>query len=555
MILFPSLRGYRRDWLRPDLIAGATVWAVLIPESLAYATIAGVSPVVGLYAAPAALLLYAAFGSSRHLVAGPMSATAALSAGVVAEISGAGPAAFAAVTATLALVVGAIALLAGLLRLGFLADLISEPVLKGFIVGLALTIIAGQLPKVIGVPKSDGDFFQQLWGLLGHLPQASAVTAAVGLVSLVLLLALRLFQPRVPASLVVVGLGVLASALFGLAGHGVAVVGPIDGGLPRFGLPDSDLDHYLAAVSGAAGIVLVGFAEGLAAAKTYAARAGYTVDANRELIGMGAANLGAGLSAGMVVNGSLSKTAVNGGAGARTQLSGLTVAALTVLTLLLLTAFFEQLPEATLGAVVIVAVVELVDLRAIARFYRMWTSRLGAIYGPAARADFTAAVVALLGVLVFDTLPGLLLGVAASMVLLLYRAARTNVAVLGRDPAGGRWNDLARHPANDTTPGVVVVRVEGGLFFANAEPVRDRILRLATADGVHRVVIDAETMPFVDVTAASMLTGLAADLGRRRVTLSLAGDIGQVRDVLRGSAEGAALPLYAGIDEAVAART
>ncbi len=554
--VFPSLHGYRAAWLRPDLIAGITVWAVLVPEALAYATIAGVPPVVGLYAAPAALVLYAMFGSSRHLVVGPMSATAALSAGTVAALAGDDPGRLVAMTTGLALVAGVVAVLAGLLRLGFLAAFISEPVLKGFIIGLALTIIAGQLPKLFGLDRAEGDFFEQLWSLAGDLGDTSWTTLAVGVGSLVLVLALKRYLPLVPAALVAVAAGVLAAVLFHLDEHGVAVVGPVDSGLAPLGLPSIGFDDYLALTAGAVGIVLVGFAEGLGAAKTYATRAGYDVDANRELVGLGAANLGSGLTAGMVVNGSLSKTAVNGGAGARTQLSGLTVAALTVVTLLFLTSLFEQLPEATLAAVVIAAVVELVDVPALVRLFRMWTRRLGSIYGPAARADFLAATAAMLGVLVFDTVPGLFIGIAASMVLLLYRASRPNVAVLGRvgPAADGVWADLARHPAGATVDGTVVVRVESGLFFANADHVRARIRAIVADASAHTVVLDAETVPFVDVTATAMLVALNQDLARHGARLLLARNIGQVRDVLRRAGSDSLLHvLYPSINAAVAA--
>jgi Sulfate permease family len=311
--VFRSLRGDRRSWLRGDVVAGLTVWAVLVPEALADASIAGVSPVVGLYAAPPVLLLYAAFGSSRHLVTGPMSATAALSAAAVAQLATQGSDQFVQLTVALA-------------------------------------------PSAIGV-------------------------------------------------------------------------------------------------------MLVGFAEGLGAAKAYAAQHHYEVDADRELLGLGAANLGAGLSSGMVVNGSLSKTAVNGSAGAHSQISGLFVAALTVLTLLFFTRLFETLPEATLAAVVIAAVIELIDIPGLVALYRVASRRLRGIYGVAARPDFLAALAALLGV--FDTLPGLFIGIAVSLLLLLYRASRPHIAVLGQVPgAGGQYGDVARHPENQQVPGVVVLRLE-----------------------------------------------------------------------------------------------
>jgi SulP family sulfate permease len=555
--VFRSLRGYQRSWLRGDVVAGLTVWAVLVPEALAYASIAGVSPVVGLYAAPAALLLYAAFGSSRHLVTGPMSATAALSAAAVAQLATRGSDQFVQLTVALAITTGVAAVLAGLLRLGFLASFISEPVLKGFIIGLALTIVAGQLPKLFGVEGGQGDFFEKLWDLVTHLGDTHWPTLALGLVSLALVLGLRRLAPVVPGSLVAVLFGIVVVWALGLDDRGVDIVGHIDSGLSSLGLPEVAAADYLALAPSAIGVMLVGFGEGLGAAKTYAAQHHYEVDANRELLGLGAANLGAGLSSGMVVNGSLSKTAVNGSAGARSQVSGLVVAALTVLTLLFLTGLFETLPEATLAAVVIAAVIELIDIPGLVTLYRVATRQLRGIYGVAARPDFLAALAALLGVLVFDTLPGLFIGIAVSLLLLLYRASRPHVAVLGQVPgADGHYGDILRHPENRQAPGIVVLRLESGLFFANADAVRDVIRAHAAEPGIRAVVLDAETIPYVDVTAARMLLQLGGDLEREDVRLVMARDIGQVRDVLRRTEE-ERLPLsaYPTVREAIAALT
>lgn len=531
--MFSSLHGYQRSWLRGDLIAGLTVWAVLVPEALAYASIAGVSPVVGLYAAPGALVLYAALGSSRQLVVGPMSATAALSAATVAALVPVGGDRFVAMTAALAITTGISALLAGVLRLGFLANFISEPVIKGFIVGLALTIIVGQVPKLFGIRKGSGDFFAQCWHVVSHLGDTSLLTLLVGALSLALILALHRLAPVVPGSLVAVLLGIAAVKLLNLDHHGLEIVGPIKSGLPSLGLPNVHLRDFGTLVAGGIGVMLVGFAEGLGAAKTYAARAHLEIDANRELLGLGAANVAAGLSSGMVVNGSLSKTAVNGSAGARSQLSSLIVAALTILTLLALTGLFEDLPEATLAAIVIAAVIELVDIPALIDLYRVYTSRLGREFGFVAHPDFVAAIAALLGVTVFDTLPGLFIGIGVSLLLLIYRASRPYVATLGREPGpDGRYSDVERHPANVVPPHIAVLRIESGLYFANADAIRARIMQAAGADAVTAVVIDAETIPFVDVTAARMLATVEGDLRRRGVRLPVARDIGQVRDVL-----------------------
>ena len=455
-------------------------------------------------------------------------------------------------TAALALVVGVLGLLAGLVRLGFIASLISEPVLKGFIVGLALTIIIGQVPKLLGVPKTSGDFFEQTWGVISQLGDVDGLTVLIGGLSLAVVLIIRRWLPVVPGSLVVVLLAIAVTAAFQLDAQGVAIVGPIQSGLPAVGLPDGvGPDRYLDLVGPAVGVLLIGFAEGLGAAKTYAARAGYEVSANRELTGLGAANLGAGLCSGMVVNGSLSKTAVNGAAGAKTQVSGLVVAVLTVLTLLFLTGLFEQLPEATLAAVVIAAVVELVDVSSLRRLYRVWTTRLGSIYGFAARADFAAAIAAMLGVLIFDTLPGLFIGIAVSMLLLLYRVSRPHVARLAR--SGGTWLDVDRHPGLRPAASSAVVRVEAGLFFANSDDVREQIERLCTPE-TRVVVLDAETSPFIDITAAQMLVQLAATLRRDGIELRIARDIGQFRDVIHTAApEAFRHNVFRTVDEALRA--
>jgi anti-anti-sigma factor len=525
--------------------------AVLVPEALAYATIAGVSPVVGLYAAPGALLLYAAFGSSRHLVTGPMAATAALSAAAVADLATAGSDDFLQLTITLALVTGILALLAGVFRLGFLASFISEPVLKGFIIGLALTIIVGQVPKLLGIEKTEGDFFEQLWDLLGNLGDTSGLTLLVGGLSLVLVVGLKEVAPVVPGSLVAVLAGILAVQLFGLDEHGVAIVGEVESGLPSFGLPDTGLSDYLDLAPAAVGIMLVGFAEGLGAAKTYAAKHHYEVDPNRELLGLGTANLVSGLSSGMVVNGSLSKTAVNGAAGARSQLSGLVVAALTVVTLLFLTGLFEQLPEATLAAVVIAALVELVDVaRSSASIASTRAPSEPCTASPACptsspRWPPSSACWS------STRSPASFIGVIVSLLLLLYRVSRPHVAVLGHVPGTrSQYGDVERHPENEVVPGVVVLRVEGGLFFGNADAVKDRV-QAALEPDTKAVVLDAETIPYVDVTAVGMLSQLVEELEAKGVRLALAGDIGQVRDVI-GRA-GGDVSAYPTVREAVEA--
>jgi SulP family sulfate permease len=538
-----------------DLIAGLTVWAVLVPEALAYASIAGVSPVIGLYAAPGALILYAAFGSSRQLVVGPGAASAALSAAIVGDLVTQGSSDFVQLTATLAITVGLLAIVASVLRLGFIANFISEPVMKGFIIGLALTVIVGQLPKLFGIENGAGDFFEQLWDFVTNIDQTSGITLLVGASSLVLVVGLKMWNRAIPASLLAVLLGILAVHLFGL--DGVATVGPIKSGLPSFGIPDVSGSNFLSLLGASFGVMVIAFAEGLGAAKTYAAKEGYRIDANRELLGLGAANIGAGLSSGMVVSGSLSKTAVNASGGAKSQVSGLVTAVLVVVTLLFLTGLFEDLPEATLASVVIASLIELVDIPSLVNLYRAHTKGLGRIYGFAARPDFIAAVAATLGVLVFDTLPGLLIGIVISILLLVYRASIPNIAVLAEAPGtDGLFVDAKRHSEAAAVPGIAILRVESPLFFANADAVRDRIQAAAAGEGVRAVVIDAETIPSIDVTAGHMLIEVGRGLRAQGKRLVLAREIGQVREAIDHTNPASGAPLlenYPTVRAAVAA--
>ena len=551
--LFPSLRKYQRDWVRGDVVAGLTVWAVLVPSALAYATIAGVPPVVGLYTAPAALVLYAALGSSRQLITGPSAAAAALSAAVVGNAIAGNEGQFVATTAALAICVGLAALIAGVLRLGFLANFVSAPVLKGFIVGLSLTIIAGQMPRLFGVETGAGDFFERVWDFLSNIDETNGATLLVGAGSLAVLFGLRRMAPAIPGPLAAVVLGVVAVKLFDLSGHGVEIVGTIKPGLPSLGVPDVSLGRFGGLAAAALGVLLIGFAEALGTAKTYAQRDNQEIDPNRELIGLGAANLGAGISGGFAVNGSLSKTAVNHTTGGRTQLVGLIAAGLTILTLLFFTGFFESLPVATLAAVVIVALIDLIDLSALRDFYRVYSVRLGRAYGFAARADFVAAVGAMLGVLVFETLRGLFIGVLISLLLLLYRASRPPVRELGRVPGiSGHFSDLDRHPENRRVEGIAVLRIEGGLFFANAEPVAREIRATAKRADVQTIVIDAETVPFIDVTATEVLEQVARQLTADGLQVVIARGVGQVRDVIHAAPGDSILDAaYPTVDEAV----
>jgi len=369
---FPILKwlpGYQRDWLRPDLIAGLTVWMVMAPEAMAYAGIANVPPLMGLYTVPLPLFAYAILGSSRLMVVGPDSATALISASVVGGLAGAGSARFMALTSALAIAVGVFFLTFGLLKMGWIASFISQPVMTGFLEGIVLVTIIGQVPALLGVSEVHGRFFQKLWGILQELAGMGWLVPAIGLGSLALLFLLRRFAPRLPAGLITVTLAILAVTLLGLADQGVKVVGALGAHLPAFRLPDVPPSDYLKLIPGALAIVLLGYIETLASDEGAALKGGGDADPDQGLLALGAANLGAGVSGGFIAVGSLSKTSVAMSAGGETQLAYVFTGVLVLLTLRFLMPLLENLPFATLAAIVIAAMLELDQTRKLARFW------------------------------------------------------------------------------------------------------------------------------------------------------------------------------------------
>ena len=513
---------YERPWLRFDVIAGLTIVALLIPEGMAYAQMAGVPPQTAFYAAPIGLLAYAAFGSSRQLVVAVSSAVAVMSFATVSLIAEPNTPEFITLTAALALLAGVISALAGLLKLGRIAQFFSDSVMAGFITGLALLISVKQVPKLLGIEGGEGNFWERLWDVLIHLSETHPPTLIVGVACLLLLIWLERSFEKIPAALAALVFGIAISTAFGLEAHGVAVVGEIPAGLAPPRWPSIGLEQWGLLLPGAFGIALVAFAEAVAPARSFAAAHGYRMDPNQELIGLGAANTGAGLFQGFPIGSSLSKSAASDRAGGRSQVAGIVAAALTAVVALFLTWFFSALPEATLGAIVIVAVSGMVKVSQIKHLYRV------------RRADFALAVIALLAVLTFETLEALLIAVVASLVALVWRASRPRVAVLGRRPDGLAFGDVRRHPQYKTLPGLLVVRPEASLFFANAAGVRETII--GEVDGAtppfKAVILDLEATTDLDVPSADVLGELSTDLSARHVRLMLAHVIGPVREML-----------------------
>jgi len=508
---------YERSWLRPDLVAAAAVWAVLVPEGIAYASLAGMPPATGLFAALAPLLAYAVLGTCRQLTVGPSSAIAAYSAAAVAPVALGDASRFIALSALLALLVGGLLLAAGLARAGFVADFFARPVLVGFVAGLALVIGVGQLDKLLGVEGGGTTFFGKLEELVRQLDDASLVTLVVGLASLAVIFGLRAYAPKVPAALVAVALGIAAVAVFDLQDHGVAIVGTIPDGLPSLTVPSFGLADVVDLLPDALALALICFAESVAGARALAAKRHYEVDADQELIALGVANLGAGLLQGFTVDASLSRSAVADSSGVQTQVSNIVLFCFLVVTMLFLMPLFHDLPEAVLGAIVIAAVAHLVDVRALRRLRRSDPT------------DFILAILCFAGVLVFGLLIGLAVAVAVSLLALVYRAYRPSSAVLGRAPGAVdderlRYRGIDDHPDCETFPGLVILRVDGELFFANARWFRETVRSLVRdqAPPVRELLVHAGAVPHLDTTAAAMLKELITELHEDDIELVFA---------------------------------
>jgi sulfate permease, SulP family len=508
---------YERRWLRPDLVAAAAVWAVLVPEGMAYASLAGLPPEAGLFAALAPLLAYAVLGTCRQITVGPSSAIAAYSAAAVAPLAAGDPGRFIALSALLALLVGALLLGAGLARAGFIADFFARPVLTGFVAGLALVIGAGQLSKLFGVEGGGTGFFGKLQVLAQELGSSNLATLAIGLAALALIFALRAFAPKAPSALIAVALGIISVSVFGLEAHGVQIVGDIPAGLPHPTFPSFGIGDVTDLLPDAVALALIAFAESIAGARAFAAKHGYEVDADQELVALGVSNLGAGLLQGFSVDASLSRSAVAESSGVKTQLFGVILLVFLIVTMLLLMPLFHDLPEAVLGAIVIAAVAHLIDIGALRRLRRV------------DRTDFVLALVCFAGVLVFGILSGLVIAVLVSLLALVLRAYRPSSAVLGRAPGPDgdetlRYRGVEDHPEYETFPGLVILRVDGELFFGNGRWFRDtvRLLVRGQTPRVREVLIHAGAIPHLDTTAAAMLKELIAELDESGVELDFA---------------------------------
>ena len=502
---------YRKEWLRLDVIAGLTTAAVVIPKAMAYATIAGLPVQVGLYTAFLPMLIYAVFGTSRPLSVSTSTTIAILAAAQLGQVVPDGnPASLLSASATLTLLVGSILVLASLLRLGFIANFISEPVLVGFKAGIGLVIVLDQVPKLLGIHFPKGSFFHNLLGLVQGLPETSMATLAVGAVMVALLVLLERLYPQAPAPLITVAAGIAGMGLLGLQAYGIASVGQIPKGLPPLTFPDFSLVKQL--WPGALGIALMSFTETIAAGRAFALSEDPPLRANQELLATGLANMGGALLGSMPAGGGTTQTAVNRLAGAQTQLAAVVTAGAALVTMLLFAPFIGLMPEATLAAVVIVysiGLIEPAEFRAILEIRRM---------------EFIWALAAFAGVVVLGTLKGIIVAIVVSLMAIAYQTANPPVYVLGRKPGSNVFRPLSdQHPEDETFPGLLLLRVEGRIFFGNAERIADQIRPLVAEAKPRVVALDLSRVPDLEYTALKMLTEAEKRQRDRGVTVWLVG--------------------------------
>ena len=527
--LVPGLRAvssYRREWLAKDIVAGIVLTTLLVPQGMAYAELAGLPPITGLYTSIMCLLGYAVFGPSRILVLGPDSALGPMIAATILPLIAAGGDAKRAVAlaSVLAIMVAAIMIVAAVAKLGFIADLISKPTMIGYMNGLALTILVGQLPKLFGFKVEGKGLIGEAAGFVKGLANGEAVAAAaaVGIAGIALILVLQRWLPKVPAVLIMVVLSIAATTVFHLAEHGVSLVGVLPRGFPPLTIPRVRLADLGPLAAGAAGIALVSLADTISTASAFAARTGQEIHGNGEMTGIGAANLAAGLFQGFPVSTSASRTAVAERSGAKTQLTGVTGAALIILMIVLVPGLFRNLPQPALAAVVITASLSLADIPATAR---LWRQR---------KAEFLLSIAAFGGVALLGVLPGIAIAVGVSILNVFRRAWWPYDTELGRVEGLEGYHDVHMHPEARHLPGLVIYRFDAPLFFANAKTFRDEVRRFARTDPPPIwIVIAAEPVTDVDTTASDVLEELDSSLNAQGIALVFA----EMKDPVRQKIE------------------
>jgi high affinity sulfate transporter 1 len=507
-----TLSQYRREWLRTDVMAGLTVGAMLVPQSMAYAELAGLPAQSGFFAALLPPIVYALFGSSRHLGVGPEPGTAVLAATGVAALSPGDPARYALLMPALALLVSVIAVLGALFRLGFLAQLLSKPVLVGYITGVGLTLLSSQIAKFTGVPITSGEFFTRLWEFAHKLSRVHPTTLAFATLSLVALVALRKKAPKLPGALIVVTLGSLVAWALNLTSHGIRLVGAISASLPRPSIPLVSAHDFIKLLPTALGIALVGYTDNVLTGRSIGAKHGYAVEPNQELAALATINLASAISGGFPVSSSASRTAVPSSLDSKTQLVGVIASSFLLATLLLLAPALARIPQASLAAVIVAAAIAIIDVPGYRSLWKV------------SGTEFALAVATALCVMIFDLLTGVLLAVGLSVLITFAKITVPHDAILVRSEGLDGWIDVDHPEAGKGLEGLLVYRFDAPLFFANAERFRARLLEALERNPGDEswVVLDFEGVGAVDATALEMLEGLSDELRAKKLTIAVA---------------------------------
>jgi len=498
------------QWLTPDIIAGLTTWGVVIPTVIASASLAGMPPETGIYTVLAALLAYAIFGTGKQTVASSTQASAVMLASTVLLFTPADQAGYLVVAAAAVFIVGALFFLMGILKLGFVANFISRPVLEGFISGLAIYILIKQVPKLLGFHGEGETAVDQLIYLFNNLGKTNFVAMAVGLVSLALFFVIPKISARIPAGLVILALGIIVTTLFGLAAYGMPITGKVPSGLPVFSLPQIKLSDLGTMVPAALGIVLVLFSEGLGAAKAIASKHGDEINPDQEMVAYGFANMGSSVLGGLPVGGSLSQSAANDGAGAKTPLALIIAAAISLITVIWLTPLFTNLPGAVLAALIMYAMIHAIKIREMVIFFKIQ------------KAEFLFGMVALVGVLFLDVLPGLLIAVILSLLVIVFWASRPHVSVLGRMPGvQGSYRDITNHPEAKPIPGLLIYRLAGPVWYANASLFASSLKTLVAESDPKpsEIILDMSANYSIDITTIETIEKLTEEFDAKKIEI------------------------------------
>jgi len=516
-------RSYNKEFLRPDVIAGITVGAFTIPEVIAFVSLAGLPPEVGLYSAMIGLLVYMILGSSRQLSIGPTSTLSILVGATLGSLMIVNSGQYALIASIVAVAAGGLAILSWVFRIGFIVKFISKTVLTGFLAGIALFIASGQLPKLFGIPGSSGNFFERIYYLLMHIDQTNLITLAIGVGGIVFLIIATNKFPKLPNTLFLVLGSIVLITLTNLTALGVNILGSIPSGLPALLIPNPSLIDVNTLLTLAATVFLVSYIEGFLFASEYAAKNKYKLDGNQELLALGVSNMAVGFFQGLPIGGSLSRTALNDETGAKTPLAGGVSALVIIFVLLFFTGLFYNLPEAILAAIVLFVIRSLVDIPHIRTIYRF------------SKIEFTIAMVTLFSVLILGALEGIVIGVLLSVIGLLKNMYNPHIAILGRIPGTDQFLDIKRRPETEIISHTLIVRVDGSQIFLNTDSIKNTIIDLVDNEykDTKLFVLDFEASSFIDYTGIEMLQDLYEELNQRGIKIKAANMHGPLRDFIR----------------------